>query len=261
MTTRPWAGDSERPRSGAEAPATTLLRETLVERATDVRMPADFASRARELAHRIVVRRRIAAACAVATCVAIVGVSTAVATHHPALGNRVAATSLLPHWPARGTNVHDTAAIATALKGWDVQAKTHHSLQEVLYAGRDSIGTALLVLATDGSGQLRLGGLVGNAGLTWAPEKVVVDRAVAAPLFAASLVHESPGRAPVLVLVTDPGYTRMTWDGGESAMGIASEDDLIGGFDILSFDDWTLLPDTVTLSGSQEPDRQFKLDR
>ncbi|MGH3525125.1 MAG: hypothetical protein ACRDU4_20410, partial [Mycobacterium sp.] len=164
------------------------------------------------------------------------------------------------NWPARGTNVHDAAAIATALRTWDFQTNTQHALQEVLYAGHDSIGTALLILATDSSGQLRLGGLVGDAGSTWAPDKVVVDHAVQTPLLAASLVHESPGRAPVLVLVTDPGYTRMTWDGAESAMGIASDDDLIDGIDVLSFDDSTQLPDTITLSGSQQPDLQVKLD-
>jgi hypothetical protein len=239
----------------AETRATALLRETLAEHAAQTAMPPEFASLARSRAHRIVVRRRISAMCAAVACLAVVGVSVGVssATHGK---HAVVTANLLPNWPARGTQVNDTAGIEKVMQAWDAVGQTHHTLKEVLYAGRDSIGSAALLLATDDTGQLRLGGFVGGAQSTWAPTELVVDQVLNARPKAATLVHQAQGRSPVLLLVTDPHYTRMTWDGQDTAMGIASEDDLVAGLDLLTFDAWTQVPATITLSGSGQPDLQ-----
>jgi len=63
------------------------------------------------------------------------------------------------------------------------------------------------------------------------------------------------------LIVTDPRYTRITWDGRDTSMGIASEDDLVAGLDLLTFDAWTQIPSTVTLSGSGAPDLQVAINQ
>jgi hypothetical protein len=244
----------------AETRATALLRQTLAEHAAQTAMPPQLAALARARAHRIVVRRRISAICAAIVCVVVVGGGIALSTAQHSKRNVVTA-SLLPNWPARGTQVADISGLEKVMQAWDSATKTHHTLKEVLYAGRDSIGSSALLLATDDVGQVRLGGLVGGAGSVWAPTQLVVDQPVTARPTAASLVHQAAGRAPVLLVVTDPRYTRMAWDARDTAMGIASEDDLISGLDLLTFDAWTEIPSVVTLSGSGAPDLQVAINQ
>jgi hypothetical protein len=239
----------------AETRATALLRETLAEQAAQTAMPPEFASLTRARARRIVVRRRISAMCAAAACVAVVGVSVAVSTAgHGKHG--VTTASLLPNWPARGTQVNDTAGLEKVMQAWDSVGQTHHTLKEVLYAGRDSIGSVALLLATDDTGQLHLGGFVDDAQSTWAPTQLAVDQVIDARPEAATLVHQAAGRSPVLVLVTDPHYTRMAWQGGDTSMEGTSQDGLSSGLELLTFDAWPQIPSTVTLSGAGQPDLQ-----
>jgi hypothetical protein len=69
-------------------------------------------------------------------------------------------------------------------------------------------------------------------------------------------VHQAAGRSPVLVLVTDPHYTRMAWQGGDTSMEGTSQDGLSSGLELLTFDAWPQIPSTVTLSGAGQPDLQ-----
>jgi len=248
---------------------TTLLRETLAqtlaERAAEVVMPPMLATMARARARRIVVRRRIAATAASIACLlAVVGTGVAVSRSQHS-GHHSVAASLLPHWPARGTDVGDSAGIDAVLRAWEAKTGEQLTLAQVLYAGRDSIGSAALLLATDTSGHLRLGGLVGAAGSAWSPETLVVDKPVSAPLVAASLVHEAAGRNPVLVLVTDPGFDQMSWQDADSASDASmpaqwDSDSLLNGVDILTFGDPNSGLTEVTLSGPGRLDREVTID-
>jgi hypothetical protein len=237
---------------GVDRRAVMLLRETMAGRTADVVMPADFTSLARARARRIVVRRRFAALCAAVVSVTAVGAGAAkVADHHDRHGAVVA--SLLPDWPARGTDTAQTNGIDAAVRAWDAATGQRHKLQKVLYAGRDSVGSAALLLATDSSGKLRLGGLVGSDGVNWHPTTLALDEPVTSRLVAAAMVHNEVGRNPVLIVATDSRYTQMSWTNVPEMDTRPPNDSLVGGIDIVNFFDPAYVPSTVTFTGPGMP--------
>jgi hypothetical protein len=246
-------GEFNNPDDGLDRRAVMLLRETMSDYATDVVMPVGFTSSARARARRIVVRRRVAALCAAVVSVTAVGAGAAsLAAHHDR--HSVVVASLLPDWPPRGTDTNEASGIDAAMLAWDAATGQHHSLQKVLYAGRDSVGSAVLLLATDGAGKLRLGGLVGSDSANWHPTTLALDQPVTTRLVAAAMVHNEVGRNPVLIVATDPRYTQMSWTNMPQIDTRPPNDSLVGGIDIVNFFDPAYVPSTVTFTGPGMPD-------
>jgi len=220
-----------------------LLRDTLAEHAATVVVPAELAGVVRERArHHLACRRALSAAAAVVAVVCCaVGVSLIGPSHRE---GRVTTNVALPDWPPRGTAVDDKAFVDAAMKAWDDASGQTHRLREVIFAGQEPVGPAALLLATDASGQLRLGGLVGDPAKHAAPTSLIEDKPVMAPLVAASLVHQKADYQPVLVLVTDPSVTSATWFASDGASGDCT---FVDGVDILAFDDIADVPTSATL--------------
>jgi len=238
MTRRAGAFDPARLGDADYRAAASLLRDTFADRVGEVELPAGFADQARARAGRLVARKRVAVAtAAVAAVAAIASVSAVVAA--PGHSSRVAVSSLLPSWPARGALAHDASTIDAATQAWDAATHGRHTVRSVLYAGTYGAGSAVLLLATDDQGHLRLGGLT-KAGADQ-PDVVVEDRPVAAPLQAATLVVDQPSGLSVVLVVADPAFTEVSWPDAEwsasDAAGSSPEprtDSLFDGLDVIT---------------------------
>jgi hypothetical protein len=229
------------------------LRSAMTELVSDTAMPAHLVAGARSKARRITFHRRLAAAAIVAALVAGGGVGVRVMSGEHAHA-RVATAGLLPDWPQRGADAADGTGLARVIAAWDAATHDRHTLKAVLFAGRDAVGSAAIVLATDSSGQLRLGGLTGDNPDAFSPTKLVVDNPVDKRPVAAFLLHNDVGRNPVLIAVTDPRYTQMSWTQAAAMPDRPTHEALTRGVDMVSFFDVVYVPKSVTFSGAGMPD-------
>lgn len=229
------------------------VHRAMTEMVSDTAMPAHLVTVARSKARRITFHRRLAAAGIVAALVAGGGVGVRIMSVEHA-HTQVATAGLLPDWPQRGVDANDAAGLARVIAAWDAATHDRHTLKAVLFAGRDAVGSAAIVLATDGTGHLRLGGLTGDNPDAFSPTKLVVDKGVDKRPVAAFLLHNDVGRNPVLVVVTDPRYTQMSWTQAAAMPDRPTHDELVQGVDMLSFFDVVYVPKAVTFSGAGMPE-------
>jgi hypothetical protein len=226
-----------------------LLRDTLRGQAESCALAPDLAATVHRRAHRHVVRRNAAlAGAAVMAVVAVAVGGNVVRAAHRGIG--ASTTVAPPDWPARGAAAHDRAFVGAAVSAWDAGTGTRHTSVDVLFAGKDSIGPAAILVGRDAQGRLHVAGLVGGATET-VPTVVADDHLATSPIVAASLVHTASGRRPVVVLVTSPAFRTVTWSTPGAAVAPEdATDDLIDGLDIHSASDARSVPTSAELAGS-----------